>query len=152
MTAGGTIDKPIDRHPTDRVKMAIRGTGRDAVTHYRVITRYRAHTHVRLQLETGRTHQIRVHLSHINYPLVGDGVYGKRLVIPKGASTAFADTLRNFQRQALHAAKLEFTHPITKKTVSCEAPLPADLKQLIKALATDLKTFEKAKAADPRGA
>jgi 23S rRNA pseudouridine1911/1915/1917 synthase len=151
MTAGGTIDKPIDRHPTDRVKMAIRGTGRDAVTHYRVITRYRMHTHVRLQLETGRTHQIRVHLAHINYPLVGDGVYGKRLVIPKGASPAFADTLRNFNRQALHAAKLEFTHPITGKPVSCEAPLPADMKQLIKALATDLKVFEKAKTADPRG-
>lgn len=152
MTAGGTVDKPIDRHPTDRVKMAIRSTGRDAITHYRVITRYRAHTHVRLQLETGRTHQIRVHLAHIGYPLVGDNVYGKRLVIPKGASKAFDETLRNFNRQALHAAKLEFTHPITHKAVSCEAPLPADMKQLIKALAADQKAIEKAKAADPRGA
>ena len=152
MTAGGTIDKPIDRHPTDRVKMAIRSSGREAVTHYRVSARFRAHTQVRLQLETGRTHQIRVHLTHIGYPLVGDGVYGKRLVIPKGSSSAFADTLRNFNRQALHAAKLEFTHPITGKLLSCEAPLPADMKQLIKALAADLKTFAKAKAADPRGA
>ncbi|MGE0114839.1 MAG: 23S rRNA pseudouridine(1911/1915/1917) synthase RluD [Steroidobacteraceae bacterium] len=151
MTAGGTIDKPIDRHPTDRIKMAIRSSGREAVTHYRVITRFRAHTHVRLQLETGRTHQIRVHLAHIGYPLVGDAVYGKRLVIPKGASTAFADTLRSFNRQALHAAKLEFTHPVTGKPLSCEAPLPVDMQQLIKALATDLKASEKAKAADPRG-
>ena len=151
MTAGGTIDKPIGRHATDRVKMAIRSDGRDAVTHYRVITRYRAHTHVSLQLETGRTHQIRVHLTHIGYPLIGDGVYGKRLVIPKGASAAFDATLRNFNRQALHAAKLEFTHPITHKLVSCAAPLPADMKQLIKALGVDLKASEKAKSDDPRG-
>ncbi len=152
MTAGGTIDKPIDRHPTDRVKMAIRSSGRDAVTHYRVITRFRAHTHVRVQLETGRTHQIRLHLSHAGYPLVGDGVYGKRLVIPKGASPAFDAALRGFHRQALHAAKLELTHPITGKLLSCEAPLPADMKQLLKALAADIKAFAQAKAADPRGA
>lgn len=152
MTAGGTIDKPIDRHPTDRVKMTIRSSGRDAVTHYRVITRFRAHTHVRVQLETGRTHQIRVHLSHAGYPLIGDAVYGKRLVIPKGASAAFDAALRNFNRQALHAAKLEFTHPITDKPLSCEAPLPADMQQLLKALVADMKAIEKAKAADPRGA
>jgi 23S rRNA pseudouridine1911/1915/1917 synthase len=152
MTAGGTIDKPIGRHATDRVKMAIRSDGRDAVTHYRVITRYRAHTHVRLQLETGRTHQIRVHLTHSGYPLIGDGVYGKRLVIPKGASAALDATLRNFNRQALHAAKLEFTHPITHKPLSCDAPLPADMQQLIKALATDLRAIEQARKADPRGA
>lgn len=151
MTAGGTIDKPIDRHPTDRVKMAIRSSGRDAVTHYRVITRYRAHTHIRLQLETGRTHQIRVHMTHAGYPLLGDPVYGKRLVIPKGSSTAFAEVLRTFNRQALHAARLEFEHPITGKPVVAEAPLPADLKQLLKSLAADLKAFEKAKAEDPRG-
>ncbi len=150
MTAGGTIDKPIDRHPTDRVKMAIRSSGRDAVTHYRVITRFRAHTHVRLQLETGRTHQIRVHLSHIGYPLIGDGVYGKRLVIPKNSTPAFADMLRNFNRQALHAAKLEFAHPITGKQVAVEAPLPADMKLLLKSLNADFKAAEKAKTADPR--
>jgi len=156
MTAGGTVDKPIGRHSTDRIKMMIRSDGREAVTHYRVVTRFRAHTHVRVQLETGRTHQIRVHLSHIGYPLVGDSVYGKRLVIPKGASAAFDETLRNFHRQALHAARLEFMHPITHKSVSYEAPLPADMKQLLKALATDLKVSEKAaakaRAADPRGA
>lgn len=152
MTAGGTIDKPIGRHATDRVKMAIRSDGRDAITHYRVITRYRAHTHVRLQLETGRTHQIRVHLTHSGYPLIGDGVYGKRLVIPKGATPAFDAVLRNFHRQALHATKLEFAHPITQKPVMCEVPLPADMQQLLKALATDLKATDKAKLADPRRA
>jgi len=139
MTAGGTIDAPIGRHPVDRVKMSIRSNGRNAVTHYRVIKRFRAHTHVSLQLETGRTHQIRLHLAHVGYPIVGDTVYGKRLLIPKGASEKVATTLRNFHRQALHAAKLEFTHPITKKTISCKAPMPADIKLLIKTLDTDAK-------------
>jgi 23S rRNA pseudouridine1911/1915/1917 synthase len=139
MTSGGTVDAPIDRHPVDRVKMSVRSNGREAITHYRVIKRFRAHTHLRLQLETGRTHQIRVHLTYIGYPLVGDGVYGKRLVIPKGSSPALAETLRGFNRQALHAAKLEFIHPVTKKPLACEAALPEDMNQLIKALATDFK-------------
>lgn len=152
MTAGGTIDKPIGRHPLDRIKMAIRSDGREAVTHYRVITRYRAHTHVRVQLETGRTHQIRIHLTHAGYPLVGDAVYGKRLVIPKGASAAFDAALRGFTRQALHAARLEFTHPVTAELLNCAAPMPADMQHLLKALAADLKASEQARAADPRGA
>jgi 23S rRNA pseudouridine1911/1915/1917 synthase len=150
MTAGGTVDKPIGRHPTDRIKMAIRSDGRDAITHYRVVTRFRAHTHVRLQLETGRTHQIRLHMSHAGYPLVGDAVYGKRLVVPKNASAAFVAMLRDFSRQALHAARLEFAHPVTDKPIVAEAPLPADMKQLLKALAADVKAIEKAKAEDPR--
>lgn len=137
MTAGGTVDAPIGRHPVDRVKMCVRSNGRDAVTHYRVIKRFRAHTHISLQLETGRTHQIRVHLAHIGYPLVGDVVYGKRLLIPRGANETMADALRAFQRQALHAAKLEFMHPITGKAVSCKAALPNDMKQLLKLLDTD---------------
>jgi len=150
MTAGGTVDKPIGRHPTDRIKMAIRSDGREAVTHYRVVTRFRAHTHIRLQLETGRTHQIRVHLAHAGYPLVGDATYGKRLVIPKSSSPVFADALRNFNRQALHAAELAFAHPVTGKEVQAKAPLPADIKLLLKALAADVKAIEKAKAEDPR--
>jgi 23S rRNA pseudouridine1911/1915/1917 synthase len=137
MTAGGTVEAPIGRHPVDRVKMCVRSNGREAITHYRVINRFRAHTHVSLQLETGRTHQIRVHLAHIGYPLVGDVVYGKRLLIPKGANDNVARTLRDFQRQALHAAKLEFTHPITGKLISCKAPLPADMKMLLKMLDAD---------------
>ncbi len=139
MTAGGTIDAPIGRHPVDRVKMSIRSNGREAITHYRVIKRFRAHTHVSLQLETGRTHQIRVHLAHVGYPIVGDTVYGRRLLIPKGAKEKVATTLRNFHRQALHAAKLEFTHPITHKAISCKASMPADMKQLIKMLEVDFK-------------
>ncbi|HYM34229.1 MAG TPA: 23S rRNA pseudouridine(1911/1915/1917) synthase RluD [Steroidobacteraceae bacterium] len=139
MTAGGTINAPIDRHPTDRVRMAVRSSGRDAVTHYRVIHRYRAHTHVRVKLETGRTHQIRVHMAHIKYPIVGDRVYGGRLLLPKGASAKLIEALRTFPRQALHAAQLEFDHPITGKHMSFSAPLPKDMRKLLKILADDSK-------------
>ncbi|MGI9246592.1 MAG: 23S rRNA pseudouridine(1911/1915/1917) synthase RluD [Steroidobacteraceae bacterium] len=137
MTAGGTVDAPIDRHPTDRVKMTIRQSGRDAVTHYRVIKRYRAHTHVRVQLETGRTHQIRVHMTHISYPLVGDRVYGGRLALPKGISEELRTALREFPRQALHAARLQLEHPVTGKPLEVKAPLPADMVGLLGQLAAD---------------
>lgn len=140
MTAGGTVDAPITRHPIDRVRMAIRQDGRDAVTHYRVIQRYRAYTHVRLKLQTGRTHQIRVHMAHIKYPLVGDRVYGGRLLLPKGASTELIEMLRGFHRQALHATRLAFAHPVSGKPIACEAPLPADLRELLAVLARDAKT------------
>ncbi|HKQ84325.1 MAG TPA: 23S rRNA pseudouridine(1911/1915/1917) synthase RluD [Steroidobacteraceae bacterium] len=139
MTAGGTVDAPITRHPIDRVRMAIRQDGRDAVTHYRVIQRYRAYTHVRLKLQTGRTHQIRVHMAHIKYPLVGDRVYGGRLLLPKGASTELIEMLRGFHRQALHATRLAFAHPVSGKPIACEAPLPADLRELLAVLARDAK-------------
>jgi len=147
MTAGGTVDAPIDRHRTDRVRMAVRQGGRDAVTHYRVIKRFRAHTHVRLQLETGRTHQIRVHMAHIRYPIVGDSVYGGRLMLPKGASAAVVEGLREFRRQALHAARLSFAHPVTGEPVTCEAALPADMQALLKLLAADTAAEARAAAA-----
>ena len=137
MTAGGTIDAPIDRHPVDRVKMAVRQGGRESVTHYRVIKRFRANTHVRVQLETGRTHQIRVHLTHAGYPLVGDRVYGGRLTMPKGATEELRVALREFPRQALHAAKLQLEHPVSGKPLECVAPLPDDMVQLLKVLARD---------------
>jgi 23S rRNA pseudouridine1911/1915/1917 synthase len=137
MTAGGTVDAPIDRHPTDRVRMAVRQGGRESVTHYRVIKRFRAHTHVRVQLETGRTHQIRVHLAHAEFPIVGDRVYGGRLAQPRGASEALRVALREFPRQALHAARLQFAHPVTGKPVECVAPLPADMQELLRVLAAD---------------
>lgn len=137
MTAGGTVDAPIDRHPVDRVRMAVREGGRAAVSHYRVIKRFRAHTHLRVQLETGRTHQIRVHLSHIGFPLVGDRVYGGRLALPKGATEDLRAALRAFPRQALHAARLRFEHPVTGQPVECAAPLPSDLRDLLAALARD---------------
>ena len=137
MTAGGTVDAPIDRHPTDRVRMAVRQGGRESVTHYRVIHRYRAHTHVRVQLEIGRTHQIRVHLAHAGFPLVGDRVYGGRLTLPRGATEELRQALRDFPRQALHAARLEFDHPVGGKPVACAAPLPADMVALRDVLARD---------------
>ena len=137
MTAGGKVDAPIDRHPVDRLRMAVRSGGREAVTHYRVIERFRRHTWVRVTLETGRTHQIRLHLSHAGYPLVGDPVYGRRLVIPRGATPELAAALRGFRRQALHAAKLAFPHPRSGRTVEVESELPADLAGLIACLKRD---------------
>lgn len=139
MTGGGTVDAPIGRHPVDRLRQAIREDGREAITHYRVLHRYRGHTHIRLQLETGRTHQIRVHMAHIRYPLVGDRVYGGRLLLPKGASTELIETLRAFKRQALHAARLAFEHPVTGRAVEVTAALPEDLQALLAALAADAK-------------
>jgi 23S rRNA pseudouridine1911/1915/1917 synthase len=137
MTAGGRIDAPIDRHPVDRLRMAVRQSGREAVTHYRVIERFRSHTWVRVTLETGRTHQIRLHLSHAGYPLVGDPVYGKRLAIPRGATPALTEALRGFRRQALHAARLTFPHPRDGREVEVESALPADFKALVTALKRD---------------
>ncbi|MBM4218405.1 MAG: 23S rRNA pseudouridine(1911/1915/1917) synthase RluD [Gammaproteobacteria bacterium] len=137
MTAGGKVDAPIDRHPVDRLRMAVRSSGREAVTHYRVIERYRRHTWVRVTLETGRTHQIRLHLSHAGYPLVGDPVYGRRLVIPRGATPELAAALRGFRRQALHAAKLAFPHPRGGRTIEVESRLPADFRGLIACLKRD---------------
>ncbi len=142
MTAGGRIDAPIDRHPVDRVRMAVRQGGREAVTHFRVIERFRGHTWVRVTLETGRTHQIRLHLSHAGYPLVGDPVYGRRLAIPRAAAPALAQALHGFRRQALHAAKLVFPHPRDGHAIEVEAPLPADLKALIAALKRDRSAAE----------
>jgi len=146
MTAGGTVDAPIDRHPVDRLRMAVRGSGREAVTHYRVVERFRAHTHVRVHLETGRTHQIRVHLTHAGFPLVGDPLYGKRLVIPKGATPRLVKTLQGFRRQALHAARLAFVHPASGQRVEFSAPPPPDFAELLAALREDVR----AAAADPR--
>ena len=139
MTGGGTVDAPVGRHPVDRIRMAVREGGREAVTHYRVEERFRGHTHVRCRLETGRTHQIRVHLAHIRHPLVGDPVYGGRLVVPAGAGEALVEALRAFRRQALHAARLQLVHPGSGQPVEFEAPLPADLVALLEALRADAK-------------
>lgn len=134
LTGGGRIDAPIDRHPVDRTRMAVRDGGRPAVTHYTVSERFAAHTAVDVRLETGRTHQIRVHFAHRRQPLVGDPVYGGRPVLPKGASDAVIEALRGFRRQALHAGRLAFDHPLSGERVVAEAPVPADLAALLTAL------------------
>ena len=138
MTGGGTVDAPIKRHPTDRIRMSVREGGRDAVTHYRVLKRFRSHTYLSVQLETGRTHQIRVHLAHIKYPLVGDPLYGRRLGPPRNASPHLQEVLRSFRRQALHAAKLGLVHPVTGEQLLWEVPPPADFQELLAALEEDL--------------
>ncbi|MFY0992101.1 23S rRNA pseudouridine(1911/1915/1917) synthase RluD [Halomonas sp. C05BenzN] len=141
MTAGGTLDAPIGRHPRDRKRQAVNASGKPAVTHYRVVERFRAHTHVRCRLETGRTHQIRVHLAHLRFPLVGDPVYGGRLKLPPGASEELKTLLREFPRQALHARKLAFVHPASGERMAFRAPLPDDMLMLLDYLRDDVETM-----------
>ncbi len=137
LTAGGTVEAPIGRHVVDRKRMAVTPGGKEAITHYRVEQRYRAHTLVRVRLETGRTHQIRVHMAHVHSPVTGDPVYGGRLRLPAGASAGLREQLSTFRRQALHATRLELVHPATGETVCWEAEPPADMQQLIAALRED---------------
>jgi 23S rRNA pseudouridine1911/1915/1917 synthase len=137
MTGGGSVDEPMGRHSKHRQKMAVVGVGKEAITHYRVLKKLRAHTHIRLKLETGRTHQIRVHMAHINYPLVGDQLYGGRFRLPKGCSDEMLDTLKNFKRQALHAKKLELWHPVSGELMSWEVDLPDDMIHLLQVLSRD---------------
>lgn len=142
MVAGGVIDEPIGRHRNDRKRMVVRGSGRPSVTHYRVREHFRAHTALNVNLETGRTHQIRVHMTHIDHPLVGDPVYGKRLRIPPGASNELINTLRSFSRQALHAEKLGLEHPETGKYMEWKSGLPEDMRELNRVLREDAEDFE----------
>ena len=137
MTKGGTIDQPMARHPTKRTHMAVHPMGKPAVTHYRIMERFRNYTRLRLRLETGRTHQIRVHMAHIAHPLLGDPVYGGRPRPPKGASEELLQTLRDFQRQALHAVMLRLQHPITGEEMEWHAPLPQDFVELVAELKKD---------------
>lgn len=141
LVSGGTADAPIDRHPRDRLKMAVREDGKDAVTHYRLRERFRAHTALECRLETGRTHQIRVHMAHLKHPIVGDPLYGGALKLPRGASDELIAALRGFKRQALHAETLEFVHPVTGETVRNTAPVPADMLALMAALREDSQRF-----------
>jgi 23S rRNA pseudouridine1911/1915/1917 synthase len=137
LVSGGTADAAIDRHPRDRLKMAVREDGRDAVTHFRLRERFHAHTLLECRLETGRTHQIRVHMQHLKHPIVGDPLYGGPLKLPRGATDALVEALRGFRRQALHAELLEFAHPVGGAPVRVAAPVPADLQALILALRED---------------
>ena len=146
MTSGGTVDEPIGRHRSDRLRMAVRRDGRPATTHYRVLERFRAHTALRVSLETGRTHQIRLHLAHLKHPIVGDPVYGGRFARPRGADEALVEVLRGFKRQALHAASLAFDHPRTGKRLTAESPVPADFAGLLEALRTDVSSAPRSAA------
>jgi len=137
VTAGGRIEAPVGRHPTQRTRMAVVPSGRPATTHYRVLRRFRAHTHLRLRLESGRTHQIRVHMAHAGFPLLGDPVYGGRPRPPARCASRLMRALESFRRQALHAAALEFRHPEDGRVLAFEAPLPPDLEELLAALAED---------------
>ena len=141
LIAGGSVDAPIGRHPRDRLKQAVVDgpAGKAALTHYRVRERFRANTLVECRLESGRTHQIRVHMAHIKHPLVGDAQYGRGLKLPKGASAELIEALRGFRRQALHAEKLEFAHPVGGKVVSVTVEAPEDFAALVRALREDMK-------------
>lgn len=137
VTAGGTVDEPIGRHPVDRKRFAVRAEGREAVTHFRIEERFSHHTLLRVRLETGRTHQIRVHMAHIRHPLVGDPLYGGRLRLPPHASPALIESLQGFRRQALHAVRLGLEHPETGQAMVWETGLPEDLARLIDQLRSD---------------
>lgn len=134
MIAGGLVDAPIGRHPTQRTKMAVNAHGKPARTHYRVSERFSQFTRLTVNLETGRTHQIRVHMAHIGYPLVGDATYGRKSWSPKGGCSALLATLQACQRQALHATQLSFTHPLSGQWIEVNSPLPDDLLQLLAGL------------------
>jgi len=138
MTGGGTVDEPLGRHPKQRKKMAVLPVGgKPAITHYRVSKRFGHHTCITVNLETGRTHQIRVHMAHRHYPLVGDPVYGGRPRIPKGASDELIAALRGFPRQALHAQALGLYHPQTGEEMHFECPLPEDMQHLLAVLESE---------------
>jgi 23S rRNA pseudouridine1911/1915/1917 synthase len=138
VVAGGTVEARIGRHPTARTRMAVTAAGKPAVTHYRVLERFRAHSYLRVNLETGRTHQIRVHLAHLRHPIVGDPVYGGRPHLPPHPSPALVEALRGLDRQALHAHRLGLAHPVTGEWLEWESPVPADMTRLLDALRADV--------------
>lgn len=142
LTAGGSVDAPIGRHPVDRKKMAVVKSGKPAVSHYRIKERFRAHTWLTVRLETGRTHQIRVHMAYIRHPLLGDPAYGGRLQIPRGCSEALQQQLHGFQRQALHARELGLMHPASGESMHWQADLPADMQTLVSVLRADYQASE----------
>lgn len=143
LISGGTVDAPIDRHPLQRKRMAVVETGKHAITHYRVAEKYRAHTRLKLRLETGRTHQIRVHMAFIHHPILGDSTYGGKVHLTKGMSPELITLIRSFKRQALHAFALGLTHPTTGEFQRFEIDLPEDMETLIKALRKDKEIAKK---------
>jgi len=134
LVAGGVIENKIGRHPVHRTKMAVTDKGKLATTHYRIIKKFQHYTYLDIQLGTGRTHQIRVHMNNEKHPIIGDPLYGKNTFIKKGINASLREFIKNFKRQALHAYNLEFTHPVSKKIISLNAELPDDMNNLIKIL------------------
>ncbi|MGB1800375.1 MAG: 23S rRNA pseudouridine(1911/1915/1917) synthase RluD [Gammaproteobacteria bacterium] len=134
LISGGSIENKMGRHPVHRTKMAVTNSGKVAITHYKILKKYEHYTHLHVQLETGRTHQIRVHMSHMKHPIVGDPVYGNNKSIKKGVNPPLRDIIKNFNRQALHAFSLELPHPASKETVKFTAELPDDITRLIEVL------------------
>lgn len=143
VTAGSTINQPIGRHPINRKRMAVNSNGKAAITHYRVSERYRLHTKLTVKLETGRTHQIRVHMAYINHPLLGDPVYGGRFKIPAASDDEFVQGLKSFRRQALHARHLGLIHPATNEFIEWEIDVPQDMIDLQNLLRLDFEKHKK---------
>jgi 23S rRNA pseudouridine1911/1915/1917 synthase len=143
IVAGGSVETELGRHPVDRKRMAVVGQGKPAITHYRVEERFRAHTLLRARLETGRTHQIRVHMAHLGHPIVGDPIYGGRLRMPASISRELADALQGFRRQALHATRLRLRHPSSGEWLEWQAEPPADLAALLELLRADARAAER---------
>lgn len=142
LISGGTIEAAIGRHPRQRTKMSVKTHGgKPAVTHYRIITRFQHHTHVKVQLETGRTHQIRIHFAHIKHPVVGDPIYGKKLLPPGKQNPKLINILKHFNRQALHASQLSLRHPSTDEWMTWQAPLPQDMQELLQVLTENEESF-----------
>lgn len=139
MIAGGTVDAAIGRHRHERTRMAVDERGKPAVSHYRVTEKFRAHCLLSVRLESGRTHQIRVHMAHLQYPLVGDPVYGGRMRLPKDASAELVSALRAFKRQALHAYGLGLDHPASGESLHWTRPPPADFAALVAVLRADAR-------------
>ncbi|MGB1110941.1 MAG: 23S rRNA pseudouridine(1911/1915/1917) synthase RluD [Gammaproteobacteria bacterium] len=137
LISGGTVDAPIGRDPRHRIRMAVVDSGRHAITHYRVEQRFNSYTLLSVSLETGRTHQIRVHMAHLHHPLLGDPLYGGRSKLPGGVSEALRKRVQSFERQALHAKRLSLRHPGNGETVTWESSVPDDLQQMIDHLAEE---------------
>ncbi|MCZ6525691.1 MAG: 23S rRNA pseudouridine(1911/1915/1917) synthase RluD [Gammaproteobacteria bacterium] len=139
MTAGGRVAAAIGRHPVHRKRMAVMERGKPATSHYRILKKYPAHTHIQLTLESGRTHQIRVHMAYIRFPVVGDPVYGGRNLLPKNVSQAFRQIIQSFPRQALHACVLGLQHPVSADDMIWTVPLPKDMQDLLNAIESDAR-------------
>lgn len=139
MISGGMVDQAIGRHPKYRTKMAVLSNGRPAKTHYRILKKYRHHTQIRVYLETGRTHQIRVHMDWLRYPILGDPMYGNRTKAKKGMSKDIIQAIETFPRQALHAQRLSLIHPYSQATLEWKSSMPEDMSQLTRTLEIDAK-------------